>query len=426
MSDDEQRDQKDEDTSMVDALSSLGWIEEKEEEEGLPVSEIETLKEQLNLFIEQNKKLTEEITNLREDNESLKAIKDSFQHEKEKTIHLSKENNDTIDNLLHTIVQKDELIKDLESKIDFLNETQVNDSDISLSIQNKEKEIEVLKSQLEDKNNIVLEFETSNKEKDQEIQNQALELERLNKIVADQTQKIQAVSSDIETLRSDQQANKGITEKLDEKENKIKELMEQIQYLENDTIQKSKFEKQQILLEKKDEIITEKEKDIFDLENTKQAANQSIKDLQQKLETFSLVKKDVEKKEERIKNLVLEIEKLTQKNITNEEFINQIQARLEESQEKSGNITGKFELEIMNLRNVIDEQVAEIKDIRENEKILKNKLQETEQIEDRILTEMQNVKDEKMKIESALENKEKELIELKKKIKIMRRDIKSS
>ena len=419
-------DRKEEDTSMVDALSSLGWIEEKEEEEGLPVSEIETLKEQLNLFIEQNKKLTEEITNLREDNESLKAIKDSFQHEKEKTIHLSKENNDTIDNLLHTIVQKDELIKDLESKIDFLNETQVNDSDISLSIQNKEKEIEVLKSQLEDKNNIVLEFETSNKEKDQEIQNQALELERLNKIVADQTQKIQAVSSDIETLRSDQQANKGITEKLDEKENKIKELMEQIQYLENDTIQKSKFEKQQILLEKKDEIITEKEKEIFDLENTQQAANQSIKDLQQKLETFSLVKKDVEKKEERIKNLVLEIEKLTQKNITNEEFINQIQARLEESQEKSGNITGKFELEIMNLRNVIDEQVAEIKDIRENEKILKNKLQETEQIEDRILTEMQNVKDEKMKIESALENKEKELIELKKKIKIMRRDIKSS
>ncbi|HUW90904.1 MAG TPA: hypothetical protein VMV43_10385 [Candidatus Nanopelagicaceae bacterium] len=423
---DEQRDRKEEDTSMVDALSSLGWIEEKEEEEGLHVSEVESLKKQLNLFIEQKRQLTEEITNLREDNESLKAITDSFQHEKEKTIQLSKENNDTIDNLLHTIVQKDELIKDLESKIDFLNETQVNDSDISLSIQNKEKEIETLKTQLEDKNNIVFEFKTSNQEKNQVIQNQSIELERLNKIVTDQTQKIQAVSSDIETLRSDHQANKGITEKLDEKENKIKELMERIQYLENDTIQKSKFEKQQILLEKKDEIITEKEKEIFDLENTQQAANQSIKDLQQKLETFSLVKKDVEKKEERIKNLVLEIEKLTQKNITNEEFINQIQARLEESQEKSGNITGKFELEIMNLRNVNDEQIAEIKDLRENGNDLKNKLQESEQIEDRILTEIQNVKDEKLKLESALDNKEKELIELKKKIKIMRRDIKSS
>jgi len=423
---DEQRDQKEEDTSMVDALSSLGWIEEREEEHEPPISDEEALKEQLNIFREQNKQLTEEINNLKEENESLKAVTGSFQHDKEKTIQISKENNETIENLLQTVIQKDDLIKDLESKIDFLNETQVNDSESSLSIQNKEKEIEALKSQLEDKNNNILEFKTSNKEKEQVIQDQTLELERLNNIVADQTQKIQAASSDTEKLRSEQQQSKEIAEKLDEKENKIKELLEQIQYLENDTIQKSKFEKQQILLEKKDEIITEKEKELFNFENTQQAANQAIKDLRQKLETFSLVKKDVEKKEERIKNLVLEIEKLTQKNLTNEDFINQIQARLEESQEKSGNITGKFELEIMNLRNVIDEQIAEIKDIRENDKVLKNKLEESDQIEDRILTEIQKVKDEKLKLETALENKEKELIELKKKIKIMRRDINKS
>ena len=423
---DEQRDQKEEDSSMVDALSSLGWIEEEEEEEGLPVSEEESLKKQLNLFIGQNKQLTEELINLKEENESLKAVTDSFQREKEQTLQLTKENNDTIDNLLQKTVQKDELIKDLESKIDFLNETQVNDSDIGMSIQKKENEIEELKNQLKDKNKKELEFNNSNKEKEELIQTQSRELGRLNKIVADQTQKLKAVSSDIESLRSEQQTNKGLIEKLDEKENKIKELMEQIQYLENDTIHKSKFEKQEIVLEKKDELLTEKEKTIFDLENTQQTTNQSIKDLQQKVETFSLVKKDVKKKEGRIKDLVLEIEKLTQKNITNEEFINQIQARLEESQEKSGNITGKFEIEIMNLRNTVDEQLAEIKDIRDNEKELKNKLHESDQIEDRILTEMQHVKDEKIKLESTLENKEKELIELKKRIKIMRRDIKKS
>ena len=423
---DEQRDQKEEDSSMVDALSSLGWIEEEEEEEGLPVSEEESLKKQLNLFIGQNKQLTEELINLKEENESLKAVTDSFQREKEQTLQLTKENNGTIDNLLQKTVQKDELIKDLESKIDFLNETQVNDSDIGMSIQKKENEIEELKNQLKDKNKKELEFNNSNKEKEELIQTQSRELGRLNKIVADQTQKLKAVSSDIESLRSEQQTNKGLIEKLDEKENKIKELMEQIQYLENDTIHKSKFEKQEILLEKKDELLTEKEKTIFDLENTQQTTNQSIKDLQQKVETFSLVKKDVKKKEGRIKDLVLEIEKLTQKNITNEEFINQIQARLEESQEKSGNITGKFEIEIMNLRNTVDEQLAEIKDIRDNEKELKNKLHESDQIEDRILTEMQHVKDGKIKLESTLENKEKELIELKKRIKIMRRDIKKS
>ncbi|GAG57697.1 unnamed protein product, partial [marine sediment metagenome] len=137
---------------MIDALSSLGWIEENAEEEGLPVSEEESLKEQLNLFIAQNKQLTKEIINLKEENENFKAVTDSFQREKEQTLQLSKENNDTIDNLLQKTVQKDELIKDLESKIDFLNETQVNDSDIGLSIQNKENEIETLKSQLEDKN----------------------------------------------------------------------------------------------------------------------------------------------------------------------------------------------------------------------------------------------------------------------------------
>jgi len=282
----EQRDQKEEDTSMVDALSSLGWIEEREEEHEPPISEENALKEQLNIFREQNKQLTEEIINLKEENESLKAVTGSFQHDKEKTIQISKENNETIENLLQTIVQKDDQIKDLDSKIEFLNETQVNDSGSSLSIQNKEKEIEALKSQLEDKNNNILEFKTSNKEKEQVIQDQTLELDRLNNIVGEQTQKIQAASSDTENLRSEQQANKKLAEKLSEKEKKIKELIEQIQYLENDTIQKSKFEKQQILLEKKDEIITEKEKELFGFENAQQTANHAIKDLQQKVETF--------------------------------------------------------------------------------------------------------------------------------------------
>jgi len=181
-----------------------------------------------------------------------------------------------------------------------------------------------------------------------------------------------------------------------------------------------------VLLEKKDEIITEKEKEIFKIESSQQSLVQSIKELQQKVETFSLVKKDLAKKEERIKNLVIEIEKLTQKNITNKEFINQIQARLEESQEKSGNVSGKLELEIINLRNLVDEQVTEIKELREKGENLKNKIFESEQIEDRILTEMQNVKDEKMKLETELENKDNELVELKKRIKVMRRDIKKS
>jgi len=423
---DEQRDHKEEDTSMVDALSSLGWIEEKEDEEGIPVSEEDKIKEQLNFFIEQNKQLTDEIGKLREENDSLKLISDSFHQEKEKSIQLAKETNATIEDLLQKIIKKDDLIKDLESKIEFLNETNVMDLEVSKSIESKEKEIESLHSQLGDKNKQIQEFELSAKEKNQIVQDKKNNIDNLNKVITEQSRKLEEVNADLEKIKSEQINNAGLIGRLQEKDAKIKELMEQIQYLENDTVQKSKFEKAQVLLEKKDEIITEKEKEIFKIESSQQSFVKSIKELQQKVETFSLVKKDLAKKEERIKNLVLELEKLTQQNITNKEFIDQIQARLEESQEKSGNISGKLELEIISLRNIHDEQDAEIKELRAKGDNLKNKIFESEQIEDRILTDMQNVKDENMKLEAELENKDKELVELKKRIKVMRRDIKKS
>jgi len=422
----EQRDKKEEDTSMVDALSSLGWIEEKEDEEEIPTSEEDKIREQLNFFIEQNKQLTDEINTLKEKHDSLKAISETFHQEKEKSIQITKENNATIEELLQKIIEKDNSINDLESKIEFLNETNVVDLEVSKSIEIKEKEVESLQSQLADISKQIEEFEFAAKEKNQIIQDQKNNIDNLNKIITEKTQIIEDLNADLEQLKSEKLTNSGLVGRLQEKDEKIKELMEQIQYLENDTVQKSKFEKVQVLLEKKDEIITDKEKEIFKLENSQQSYVQSVKELQQKLETFSLVKKDLSKKEERIKNLVMEIEKLTQKNLTNEEFINQIQARLEESQEKSGNVSGKLELEIMNLRNVVDEQVTEIKGLREKEENLKNKIFESEQIEDRILTEMQSIKDEKLKAESQLEDKEKELIELKKKIKILRRDIKKT
>ncbi|GAG93489.1 unnamed protein product, partial [marine sediment metagenome] len=167
---DEQRDHKEEDTSMVDALSSLGWIEEKEDEEEIPVSEEDNLKEQLNFFIEQNKQLTDDIGKLRDENEGFKIISDSFHQEKEMSIQLAKENNASIEDLLQKIIEKDDLIKDLESKIEFLNETNVVDLEVSKSIENKEKEIESLQSQLGDKNKQIQEFEFSAKTKDQIVQ----------------------------------------------------------------------------------------------------------------------------------------------------------------------------------------------------------------------------------------------------------------
>ena len=402
----ERKDQNGED-EMSNALSALGWVEERDEESPL-VSEDDNLQEQLNLAIEKNKELTELIDQLNEENDNIRRNSESLFQDKEKALQLVNENNATIENLLKTIVQKDESINKLEDKINNIDQT----AQVSSSINEKNEEIQVLKSQIEEKN--------------QEIEIKVEEIKNLKDSVDKQALALQNLDSELKDLKTMEKTNKELSFQLKEKDTQISELTEQLQYLESDTIQKSKFEKIQILAEKKDEIITEKEKVIFGLENSLNASNQTIKDLQHKLETYTLAKKDLAKKEERINELVLEIEKVTQKNKTNEEFMTQLQTRLEESQEKSGNITGKFELEMANLRNIIDDQTTEIKMLRENETKLQNKLYETEQIEDRILTEMQEVKDEKLKLESQIEVKEEELIELKKKIKVMRRDIKKT
>ncbi|MFX1555785.1 MAG: hypothetical protein ACFFC9_00920 [Promethearchaeota archaeon] len=424
---------KDEDESIVEALSSLGWVEEKETEEERPDKEEVNLQEQLNFFIEENKKLTTEIKTIQEEKDDFKQKFNELVKEKEKLGETLEKNSDTIDNLLQSIVQKDTKIKDLEAENRILlDNTKSQDLEVeripelNQALETKDQEINSLKSQIDNLTKQFEEIDHANNEKIEILQNQKLEIDNLSTIINEQVQKIQELNSQIESFKSKREDTEELVKKLQEKEDKIKEQMEQIQYLENDTIQKSKFEKVQLLAEKKDEIITEKEKTIFNMENTLKGANEKIKEMQQQLETFSLLKKDREKKEERIKELVLEVEKLNQKAKTNEDFIARLQKNLEESQEKSGNITGKFELEIANIRNLIDEKNAEIKDMKENETQLKNKLYEAEQIEDRILTELQKVKDENIKHESEIEKKENELVDLKKKIKIMRRDMKKT
>jgi len=354
MSDD--HDEEEEDKSIVDALSTLGWVEEKEEKEGPPLKTEDNLMEQLNFFMNENKKLTEDL------------------NEKNKTI------------------------KDLE----------INIQELSQKVEEKAVQgqaIQKLYETIEDKND---------------------EIEKINKINNDQIEKIKELTSQIEIFNSEQTQNQDLLEELQEKENKIKDLKEQLHYLETDTIQKSKFEKTEILLEKKDEIITEKEKAIFDIENSLKSANQKIHDLQQQLETFSLLKKDLEKKDERVKQLVVEIEELKQKNITNSELIRHLEERLEEAQEKSGHITGKFEVELAHMRNIIDGKDSEIKELKEKAFGIENKLNETEKIDDKLLSDIQEIKDDKLKLESELEKKNQELVELKKKIKLMRRDLAKS
>jgi len=381
----------DEDKSIVDALSALGWVEEKDKDKEAPAPNLE---EQLNLFKEQNAELVQEITKLSEENKELTARLE-LSAQKQEVLHQtindykaqvealelnppSAGESPELEQLQTILAEKEEQIRE---KQEYIQNVFAKTNKQDQLLEDKIQEINILGS--------------TNAQLMEEIKDLKLEIIQLNSEKDDLSQRdeeINELKELVENLKAEQAESLNILEKLNEKDNKIKELNEQIQYLENDTVQKSKYEKAELLVEKKDEIITEKEKAIFEIQSELSSSTQKINDLEQQLETFSLVKKDLSKKEERIKDLVMEIEDLKQTNISLESKGQEIQALQKEA---SG---------------------------------LKSQLREAEIMEDKILDDLQTEKDRSLKLESQFEKKEKELtdkdnelVELKKKIKLLRR-----
>jgi len=356
MSNEHERQEDSDDKSIVDALSTLGWIEEEDEEE--PLLPEENLQEQVVFFKEENKRLIGEIN---ERNEKIHRLEVNIQ----------------------------DLIKKSESKT-------VQDQAVQKlyeTIESKNDEIENL--------NLLLDEQSK----------------KLNRIINDQIDKIKDLASQIENFKSSETSSEDLNQIIQEKDTKINDLMEQLQYLESDSIQKSKFEKLEVLLEKKDEIITEKEKAMFTLENSLKSANQKIQNLQQQFETVNLMKKDLEKKTERNKTLVVEIEELNQKILSNQDLIDHLEKKLEEAHKNSGILTGKFELELGSMRNMLDGRDEEIRSFSDEKLKLLNELDDFKRNEERVHSELHEVKNDKLKLDA-------EIIELKKKIKLMRRDMK--
>lgn len=423
-------DQDDEDKSIVDALSTLGWVEEKGDDDDPFKDKDENLLEQLNLFKEQTVRLNEQIASKTLEIESLTRQKNELLTENETIQERLGEKDTTIKNLYNTIEEndkhmilalkeKDEIIEELKTNVQAPSgDVEVKDNvmhELNETIIEKNKEIEQLYAQVYEQSKQIQDFDTSLKAKEQLIENGNQNIQNINSSVIEKDQKIKELMAQLEQAGAGQDQLEEITIKLNEKDEKIKELEGQLQYLENDTVHKSRFEKNQILLEKKDEIITEKEKEIFELNNTIQASTQKLNTLQQQMETYNLLKKDVEKKEERIKSLLSELEDLKQKNLSGSDITRRLEERLEESHKT----IAKYELELESIK----EKESEIEALRESDRVLKNKFREAEQIEDRLLTDLQKVKDEKLRVEAELEGKDAEIIELKKKIKLMRRDL---
>jgi chromosome segregation ATPase len=358
MSEEHEHQEDSDNKSIVDALSTLGWVEEDDEEE--IISAEDNLEEQIIFFRDENKRLIGEIN------------------------------------------QKNEIVHKLEVDIQDLIEKTEGKTMQSQAVQKLYETIE---------------------EKNDEIENLNLLLDeqskKLNRIINDQIDRIKELLEQIEEFKSNDTDNQDLNKNLQEKDNKIKELMEQLKYLESDSIHKSKFEKLEVLLERKDEIITEKEKEIFSNENSLKTANKKIQDLQQQFETVNLMKKDLEKKTERNKTLVVELEGLKQKILSNQDLIVHIEKKLEIAHKSSGSLTGKFEIELGSIRNMLDDRDEEIKGLIEEKRKIQIEQEDSKRREEKINIEILQMKDENIKMES-------EIVELKKKIKLMRRDLKKA
>ncbi|MHA1149443.1 MAG: hypothetical protein ACTSR8_14495 [Promethearchaeota archaeon] len=409
-------DHEDEDKSIVDALGALGWIEDKEEDES-NLDGSATLKEQLKLFKQQNAKLNKQIADLnlnvdglkkrnenliKEKNELLITIEDYKVQLEKSSVELAEPiDSEEINALKEQLADKDEEIRKLKGMLE-----------------TDENEIEDLNKKATAQKKYLNEMYAQVAQKNETIENQIKEIEYFRSHGEALEEKLKELTSKLE--------NEDFIGKIKEKDQKIEELIQQIKYLEEDTVQKSKYEKIEMLLEKKDEVITEKEKALFELQNAINAANLKINDLQQQIETFSLVKKDLEKKENRIKELVLEIENLKQKIAANADFVQQLEKKYEEAQKKAI----KSELLASNTDAIIQQKEAEAEQLKSQIEVLQKKLYEAEQIEDKILSDMQKIKDQNLRLETQFERaandievKNREIIELKKRIKLMRRDL---
>ncbi len=446
-----------EDKSIVEALSALGWEEEKEPDEEPVASSIQ---EQLNLFKEQNKKLLEDINRTNQENEVVKKEKNELA-EKEEI-------------LLETLKKHETKIEELETNLESTGNIEEIQR-INTLLNEKEEQLKEKVTHLEELNSL-------NNEQASVIENQKTKILISKNTIGDLNRRIEDLTTQIDQIQNQQVDGQNTIDILQEKDLKIKELNEQIKYLENDSVHKSKFDKVNILIEKKDEIITEKEKAIFEIQNELNSTNQKFKDFQQQLETFSLVKKDLAKKDERIKTLVINIEELEQKLISNSNQIDNLEIVLQQKDKeindlkhedltdsnqlkeledkleskindiknleiflkqkdneietlKQKDLTGSNQLreleESLKDKNILFESLNEtnkklteaLEELSVSNKKLNNKIKESEIIEDKILTDLQVIKDENLKLSSLLVRKDEELIELKKKIKLMRRDL---
>lgn len=473
-----------EDDAINEALSALGWIEEKES-----ASSVDRLKEQAQLIERLNKKILE----LQKQNQELDVLikadsqtrnvesiqKDFTQkisHLQERLDQLKVEKDEFMFKLGEVKKENQEIVRSYEIQIEqlnaqnqaLLNRTALNQSfDDEIAIMTAEKQ-ELIRenTHLREENTInitkikdleqlnkhqqseLIKFKTDTENKTgkfkeliQELEGYKNEFVNLKNKIADLERKNHSLTNELSQkqyqISEESNAVSSYKEQIANKEAIIKDLQneitgysEQIQYMEADTVKRSDYEELKRIIANKDQVITTKEKSIFemekkteDLQKQTQNTENMLKDLKQKLsqkgesdtEMANLTKEihtlsqSLTELEQQKQVLYDQIKKLKEKETGDLAIIHRLENQIE--QMRSSII--KENLEMDTLRKQQQEYEAQLKEFRKN-------LEEKDKIDGKVDRKLKEMREANEKEVQSLQN---EIMEHKKRIKILRRDL---
>lgn len=388
---------KEKNNSLSDALSALGWLEEeegKESKEEMPSS----LEDQVNFLLKKNKQLEEQNLMLKNyieqlDSSSSKAEKPEVPNDFESKIN-----------------KKDGIISKLTAERDNINK----------KIKEQREKIISLDLKVGEQNDLLI-------EKDKQINEFSLKFSQLN----EKENLIKQLEAKIKEFELGEHGISEFQEKIKQRDSQIQELHQQIQYLEKDTIQKSKYDKLKVIIEKKDEIITQKEKALFGKENSLNKAKEEIQELTEKVKEREKIYDKLAEKNEEINFLKGEINHLNQqleKSKTLQDKIKEFEEQLIKRERENVEITKSSMAKEEIVKRVEQKlELAQKESVKksieiENLKInFEKELEALKAKENSYLDNIQILKMENSRMEKESGKLKDEIIDLKKKIKVLRR-----
>jgi chromosome segregation ATPase len=408
------------DDAINEALSALGWQEEKEE------TPIEELTEQAQIIEKLNKKILElqkknqELDALVKSNDQARQVEQIQSDYKEKISRLQEridtikaEKDEFMFKLGNAMKEKDEMIQSYELQIDQLNaqnQALLNRTALNQSFDDEIAVISAEKQELIRENTNLREEHTINRSKIKELENQNAqyhgELNNLKSEISEKNAKFTSLVQELEGYKNEfvnlknrivelEQKNQSLTEELSQKQfqiseessqnvsyqeeiankeaiikdlkNQISEYSEQIQYMEADTVNRSEFEELKGIITNKDQVITTKEKKIFELEKEisdlrayAEEQETKVKGLNQQLNEIKIAESEEDQLRDEIETLnKLVIEQNQQKQVLYDQV-----KKLKEAETGDQAIIQRLEKQIEEMRGSVIKENLELETLR--------------------------------------------------------------